>query len=86
MFGVIINNVGNKIVYLEFFCCDFFLINLKIGFFYIVELDDYNKIMYFFEFQKLLVFILLRYVVDVQGNIYIVVGCFNDVGVIVGMV
>ena len=53
--GANISNMGNKITYTTEANRDFIPINLRIGTFWNVELDDYNELGFGIEFNKLLV-------------------------------
>ena len=53
--GVNISNIGNKISYSSTAKTDFIPINLRIGPRYTVNLDDYNKVTFTVDFNKLLV-------------------------------
>ena len=54
-FGANISNIGNKISYTETSTRDFIPINLRLGTALNVDLDDYNKISFAFDVNKLLV-------------------------------
>ena len=54
-FGANISNIGNKISYTETSTRDFIPINLRLGTALNVDLDDYNKISFAFDLNKLLV-------------------------------
>ncbi|MCI5057141.1 MAG: type IX secretion system outer membrane channel protein PorV [Flavobacteriales bacterium] len=54
-FGVNVSNIGNKMSYTQTSKRDFIPINLKLGPSYTIYLDDYNKITFAADFNKLLV-------------------------------
>ena len=54
-FGANISNIGNKISYTETSTRDFIPINLRLGTALNADLDDYNKISFAFDINKLLV-------------------------------
>jgi len=54
-FGMNISNIGNKIAYTETITRDFIPINLRLGTDLTTEMDDYNKISFAFDINKLLV-------------------------------
>jgi hypothetical protein len=54
-FGANISNIGNKISYTETSTRDFIPINLRLGTALNADLDDYNKISFAFDVNKLLV-------------------------------
>ena len=54
-FGINISNIGNKISYTETITRDFIPINLRLGTDLTTEMDDYNKISFAFDINKLLV-------------------------------
>ncbi|MGY8989154.1 MAG: type IX secretion system outer membrane channel protein PorV [Flavobacteriales bacterium] len=54
-FGMNISNIGNKISYTETITRDFIPINLRLGTDLTTEMDDYNKISFAFDINKLLV-------------------------------
>jgi hypothetical protein len=54
-FGVNISNIGSKISYSETAVRDFIPMNLKIGNNLTLDLDDYNKLSFMVDFNKLLV-------------------------------
>lgn len=84
-FGATINNIGNKVSYSELSRRDFIPMNLRIGNAYTAKLDDYNKLTFSIDIQKLLVPTPpVRMLVS--GESTIVAGMNNDVGVISGLV
>lgn len=54
-FGANVSNIGNKISYTETSTRDFIPINLRLGTALNADLDDYNKISFAFDLNKLLV-------------------------------
>lgn len=80
-FAVTLNNIGNKVSYSEQNTRDFIPMNLKIGNALTFELDDYNKVTWSTDFQRLLV---PTPPIVVQNQIK--AGMNNDVGVIAGLV
>jgi hypothetical protein len=54
-FATTLNNLGNKVAYSELSERDFIPMNLKIGNNLTLELDDYNKLSFMVDFNKLLV-------------------------------
>ena len=54
-FGMNISNIGNKISYTETITRDFIPINLRLGTDLTTEMDNYNKISFAFDINKLLV-------------------------------
>ena len=54
-FGANVSNIGNKISYTETSTIDFIPINLRLGTALNADLDDYNKISFAFDLNKLLV-------------------------------
>jgi hypothetical protein len=92
--GVSISNIGNKMGYSKSSIKkDFIPTNLKLGPTLTLELDDYNKLAFSFDINKLLVpsppRILLdsnaQPVLDNSGNFIIQDGKSNDVSVVGGM-
>ena len=79
--GMNISNIGNKISYTETVVRDFIPINLRLGTSISSELDDYNKISFAFDINKLLVPTPPLY--DENGDI--ISGKDPDVGVVTGM-
>ncbi len=85
-FGATINNIGNKIAYSQLGSRDFLPMNLKIGNSFNADLDKYNKLLFAFDLQKLLVPTPAIYEFDPSTNSYnLISGRTNDVGVISGM-
>ena len=54
-FGMNISNIGNKVSYTETITRDFIPINLRLGTDLTTEMDNYNKISFAFDINKLLV-------------------------------
>jgi hypothetical protein len=79
--GANISNIGSKISYSETSVRDFIPINLRIGTAIGTDLDDYNKISFALDFNKLLVPSPPEY--DVDGEI--VAGKDPDVGIVSGI-
>ena len=76
-----ISNIGNKISYTETVVRDFIPINLRLGTSISSELDDYNKISFAFDINKLLVPTPPFY--DENGDF--ISGKDPEVGVVTGM-
>lgn len=68
MFGLAITNIGNKISYSTSTNKDFIPINLRLGGGFNVKADDYNRIGFQVEFNKLLVPSPPIYARDAQNN------------------
>ncbi|MCC6252164.1 MAG: type IX secretion system outer membrane channel protein PorV [Bacteroidia bacterium] len=93
-FGLNISNVGSKISYSETAVRDFIPQNLKIGNSITFELDDYNKICFMVDFNKLLVPTPPRIARDstgspiygADGNLVLSSGKPSNVGPIAGVV
>lgn len=68
MFGVAITNMGNKVSYSTSVNRDFIPINLRLGAGMVINADDYNKIGFQLEFNKLLVPSPPVYQLDANGN------------------
>lgn len=85
-FGMNISNIGNKISYTETITRDFIPINLRLGTDVTSEIDDYNKMSFAIDFNKLLVPSPPIY--DADGNliagkdpeVYVVSGMFQSFG------
>ncbi|NLJ08358.1 MAG: type IX secretion system outer membrane channel protein PorV [Sphingobacteriales bacterium] len=93
--GMNISNVGSKITYTDETDRDFIPINLKIGSYFNYHIDEYNKLGFVFDLNKLLVPTTPVYMVDSFGNpitnpndgtLVIHRGKNPDVPVIAGMV
>ena len=67
-FGINMSNLGSKISYTENAEKDFLPANLKLGSAYTMEIDDYNKLMFTVDFNKLLVPTPPTYLNDEDGN------------------
>jgi hypothetical protein len=92
--GMNISNIGAKVSYTETVAKDFIPTNMRLGFAYETELDQYNAIGFMVDFNKLLVPTPPEYKfndttglpeVDPQGNYVISRGKTNQVGVVNGM-
>ena len=85
-FGMNISNIGKKISYTETITRDFIPINLRLGTDVTTEIDDYNKMSFAIDFNKLLVPSPPIY--DADGNliagkdpeVYVVSGMFQSFG------
>ena len=80
-FGMNISNIGNKISYTETITRDFIPINLRLGTDVTTEIDDYNKMSFAIDFNKLLVPSPPMY--DADGNL--IAGKDPEVSVVSGM-
>lgn len=83
-FGITLNNIGNKVAYsdVDLSRKDFLPMNMKAGFAYTADFDQYNKLTWAIDFQKMLVPTPpLR---NTGGEI--IAGHDNNVGVISGLV
>ena len=80
-FGMNISNIGNKISYTETITRDFIPINLRLGTDVTSEIDDYNKMSFAIDFNKLLVPSPPIY--DADGNL--IAGKDPEVSVVSGM-
>lgn len=67
-FGVNISNIGSKITYSEIQYRSFIPINLRLGPALTMELDEYNKLLFAVDFNKLLVPTYPLYALDSIGN------------------
>lgn len=85
-FAATINNVGNKIAYSSASSGfrDFLPMNLKIGNAFVADFDEYNKVTFSVDVQKLLVPTPPTYEV-INGERVRIAGRENNVGVISGM-
>ena len=79
--GMNISNMGNKISYTETITRDFIPINLRLGTDITTEMDDYNKMSFAIDFNKLLVPSPPLYNEDGE----IIAGKDPDVGIVTGM-
>jgi hypothetical protein len=80
-FGMNISNIGKKISYTETITRDFIPINLRIGTDISTEIDEYNKMSFAIDFNKLLVPSPPIY--DTDGNL--IAGKDPEVSVVSGM-
>jgi hypothetical protein len=79
-----INNIGNKVAYSVLAKRDFIPMNLKIGNAFQAKYDNYNTVTYAIDIQRLLVPTPAFYD-NVNGQVIMLSGKSNDVGVINGM-
>jgi hypothetical protein len=80
-FGLTINNIGNKVAYSELSRRDFIPMNLKIGNSFLAEFDEYNKVTFSLDLQRLLVPTPAIY--ELQNGEYVMLAGMNsDVGVV----
>ncbi len=91
-FGLAITNIGNKITYTSDAQRDFIPINLRLGTYAGVQVDDYNHVGIAVDFNKLLVPTPPLYSLDTNGKILVggggpvvAYGKSNDVPVLEGM-
>lgn len=82
--GITLNNIGNKVAYsdVDLSRKDFLPMNMKLGFAYTADIDQYNKITWAIDFQKMLV--PTPPIRNNQGEI--LSGKNNNIGVISGLV
>lgn len=80
-FATTINNLGNKVAYSELSKRDFIPMNLKIGNSFEAEFDDYNKVTFAVDLQRLLVPTPAFYA-NIDGNYTMLSGMNGDVGII----
>ncbi len=92
--GLNISNIGAKVSYTETVAKDFIPTNMRLGFGFETQLDQYNSLGFMIDFNKLLVPTPPEYKfndstglpeVDPQGNYIIARGRSNDVGVVNGI-
>ena len=83
-FGLTINNVGNRVSYSELSRRDFIPMNLKIGNSFLAEFDEYNKVTFSLDLQRLLVPTPAIYKL-IDGNYQMLAGMNGDVGIITSM-
>ncbi|MFM7005847.1 MAG: type IX secretion system outer membrane channel protein PorV [Flavobacteriales bacterium] len=83
-FGLTINNVGNKVSYSELSRRDFIPMNLKIGNSFLADFDEYNKVTFSIDLQRLLVPTPAIYKL-INGNYELLAGMNGDVGIITSM-
>ena len=81
--GMNISNIGSKVSYSETSVKDFIPINLKIGTAIGADIDDYNKLSFAFDINKLLVPTPPEYASDGSGDI--ISGKDPDVAVVSGI-
>lgn len=79
-----INNIGNKVAYSVLAKRDFIPMNLKIGNAFQAKYDNYNTVTYAIDIQRLLVPTPAFYD-NVNGQVVMLSGMSNEVGVINGM-
>jgi hypothetical protein len=80
-FATTINNLGNKVAYSELSKRDFIPMNLKIGNSFEAEFDDYNKVTFAVDLQRLLVPTPAFYA-NIDGDYTMLSGMNGDVGII----
>jgi hypothetical protein len=83
-FGMTINNIGNKVSYSELSRRDFIPMNLKIGNSFLAEFDEYNKVTFSVDLQRLLVPTPAIYKL-IDGDYVMLAGMNGDVGIITSM-
>jgi hypothetical protein len=83
-FATTLNNIGNKVAYSVLAKRDFIPMNLKIGNAIQAKYDSYNTITYSLDIQRLLVPTPAFYD-NINGQVVMLSGRSNDVGVINGM-
>ena len=83
-FATTFNNIGNKVAYSVLAKRDFIPMNLKIGNAFQAKYDNYNTVTYSIDIQRLLVPTPAIYE-NVNGQVVMLSGKSNDVGVINGM-
>ncbi len=91
--GLNISNIGAKISYTETIAKDFIPTNMRLGFAFETEIDEYNSLGVLLDFNKLLVPTppeylkdsLGNYVYDPKNNPVVSRGKSNDVGVVSGI-
>lgn len=83
-FGLTINNIGNKVAYSELSRRDFIPMNLKIGNSFLADFDEYNKVTFSIDLQRLLVPTPAIYKL-INGNYELLAGMDGDVGIIAAM-
>jgi hypothetical protein len=83
-FGMTINNIGNKVSYSELSRRDFIPMNLKIGNSFLAEFDEYNKVTFSLDLQRLLVPTPAIYKL-IDGDFVMLAGMNGDVGIITSM-
>jgi hypothetical protein len=80
-----LNNIGNKVSYSELSERDFIPMNMKIGNAFEADFDSYNKVTFSLDLQRLLVPTPAYYDV-VNGDVVMISGMPDNVGVISGMI
>lgn len=60
MVGLVLINIGLCIIYINFVVWDFLFVNFGLGVVYMMELDEYNKLMLIVDVNKLMVFIFCQ--------------------------
>lgn len=80
-----LNNIGNKVAYSELSQRDFIPMNMKIGNVFEADFDQYNKVSFSLDIQKLLVPTPAYYDI-VNGTVTMISGKTDNVGVISGMI
>ncbi|MEY4658812.1 MAG: type IX secretion system outer membrane channel protein PorV [Crocinitomicaceae bacterium] len=80
-FATTINNLGNKVAYSELSKRDFIPMNLKIGNSFEAAFDDYNKVTFAVDLQRLLVPTPAFYA-NIDGDYTMLSGMNGDVGII----
>jgi hypothetical protein len=80
-----LNNIGNKVAYSELSQRDFIPMNMKIGNAFDAQFDQYNKVTFSLDLQRLLVPTPAYYDL-VDGTVTMISGKSDDVGVISGMI
>ena len=80
-FATTINNLGNKVAYSELSKRDFIPMNLKIGNSFEAEFDEYNKVTFAVDLQRLLVPTPAFYA-NIDGDYTMLSGMNGDVGII----
>jgi len=83
-FGLTINNIGNKVSYSELSRRDFIPMNLKIGNSFLADFDEYNKVTFSLDLQRLLVPTPAIYKL-INGDYVMLAGMNGDVGIITSM-
>ena len=83
-FGMTINNIGNKFSYSELSRRDFIPMNRKIGNSFLAEFDEYNKVTFSLDLQRLLVPTPAIYKL-INGDYVMLAGMDGDVGIITSM-
>jgi len=80
-----LNNIGNKVAYSELSQRDFIPMNLKIGNAFEADFDQYNKVTFSLDLQRLLVPTPAYYDL-IDGSLTMISGKPENVGVISGMI